>query len=140
MPIDCYHGTTVATANDLVAGKIDVTVGGGELGMGFYTGEYLWVAKSWAANRHELNGAVVHVEVEDEDFFGLEPLLLSRLDALGHRNEIRVANATRTHTFNGSVVWSPIVGTTRVDADQYKFENTKAEYLLNGPKVNRKIV
>lgn len=137
MPIDCYHGTSDTTASDLVAGKIDIKVGGGELGMGFYTGEYLWVAKSWAANRHGLNGAVLHVRVNDKDFFNLEPLLLSRLDALKHREEIREAKATRTHTFNGNVVWSPIVGSTRVDADQYKFESAMAESLLNGPNVNR---
>ncbi|MDN2709086.1 hypothetical protein O0880_06565 [Janthinobacterium sp. SUN118] len=138
MAIDCYHGTFFTTAEELVAGKVDVTIGGGELGMGFYTGEHLWVAKSWAANRHGLQGAVVHIEVEEDDFFGLEPLLLSRIDALKHRDEIRKANTTRTHTFKGNLVWSPIVGTTRVDADQYKFENSKAQALLNGAKVHRK--
>lgn len=137
MPIDCYHGTSDTTANDLVAGKIDIKVGGGELGMGFYTGDFLWVAKSWAANRHGLNGAVLHVEVNYKDFFDLEPLLLSRLDALKQRDEIRKTRTTRTHTFNGNVVWSPIVGTTRIDADQYKFESIKAERLLNGPDVTR---
>lgn len=137
MPIDCYHGTSDATADDLIAGKIDIKVGGGELGMGFYTGEYLWVAKSWAANRHGLNGAVLHVKVNDKDFFDLAPLLLSRLDALKQRDEIREARTTRTHTFNGNLVWSPIVGTTRVDADQYKFESATAENLLNSPNVNR---
>ncbi|MCK0509572.1 hypothetical protein [Aromatoleum buckelii] len=140
MPIDCYHGTIDATADDLVDGKVDIRVGGGELGMGFYTGEYLWVAKSWAANRHGLNGAVVHVEIDDGNFFDLEPLLLSRLDALKHRDEIKSAGATRTHTFKGNVVSSPIVGTTRVDAEQYKFESEKAESLLNGSAVNRKKV
>ncbi|ALZ10889.1 MULTISPECIES: hypothetical protein [Pseudomonas] len=105
--------------------------------MGFYTGEHLWVAKSWAANRHGLDGAVLHIEVSDSDFFDLDPLLLSRIDALRHRDEIREANATRTHTFNGNVVWSPIVGTTRVDAEQYKFESVAAEDLLNGSAVIR---
>jgi hypothetical protein len=140
MLIDCYHGTSDTTANGLVAGNIDVTVGGGELGQGFYTGEYLWVAKSWAANRHGLNGAVVHVVVSDNKFFALNPLLLSRLDALRFRDQIRTARTTRTHSFNVNVVWSPIVGTTRVDAEQYKFESKTAESLLNGPNVNRKKV
>jgi hypothetical protein len=130
MPIECYHGTLDTTADDLVAGKIDISLGGGELGMGFYTGEYLWVAKSWAANRHGLNGAVVCVEVDDDEFFNLEPLLLSRIDALKHRNEIKSAGTTRTFTFSGNVIWSPIVGSTRVDAEQYKFESKRSESLL----------
>lgn len=108
--------------------------------MGFYTGEYLWEAKSWAANRYGRNGAVLHVKVNDKDFFDLEPLLLSRHDALKQRNEIRAAKKTRNHIFNENVVWSPIVGTTRVDADQYKFESATAERLLNSPNVNRKKV
>jgi hypothetical protein len=138
MPIECYHGTLDTTVNDLVAGKIDITLGGGELGMGFYTGEYLWVAKSWAANRHGLAGAVVCVELDDDDFFTLEPLLLSRVDALKHRDEIKLSGATRTYTFSGNVVWSPIVGSTRVDAEQYKFESRQSESLLNGSDVNRR--
>lgn len=138
MSINCYHGTLLTTAEDLVDGKIDVSLGGGELGMGFYTGEHLWVAKAWAANRHGTQGAVVHIEVEDEEFFGLEPILLSRIDALKHRDEIRKKKSTRTHTFKGNLVWSPIVGTTRIDADQYKFENSKAQKILNGLSVRRR--
>lgn len=135
--MNCYHGTDKPTAQSLVAGAIDVTKGGGELGMGFYAGEYLWVAKSWAANRFKHDAAVVRLEVPDGDYLGLEPLLLSRTDALKHRNEIKAASTTRTHTFNVNVVWSPIVGTTRVDADQHKFESQTAQNLLNSTKVPR---
>src|SRR5258706_10910352 len=100
--------------------------------MGFYTGELVWVSKSWAANRHKKDGAVVVFDVPETDYFKLEPLLLSRTDALGHRNTIKASSATRTHTFGVNVVWSPIVGTTRVDADQHKFESKDAQRLLNG--------
>jgi len=140
MPINCYHGTLNSTAHQLATGTIDVKKGGGELGMGFYTGEYLWIAKSWAANRHGLNGSVVEIGVQGTDFFGLEPLLLSRTDALAHRAAIKARNGTRTHVFNEHVVWAPIVGTIRLDAEQYKFESSKSETLLNGAKVVRKVV
>ena len=135
--MDCYHGTNKPTAQSLVDGEIDVTKGGGELGIGFYAGEYLWVAKSWAANRFKHDAAVVKLEVPDSDYFGLEPLLLSRTDALKQRNAIKSASTTRTHKFNVNVVWSPIVGSTRVDADQHKFESLTAQNLLNSAKVPR---
>lgn len=102
--MDCYHGTNRPTAQSLVDGEIDVTKGGGELGIGFYAGEYLWVAKSWAANRFKHDAAVVKLEVPDSDYFGLEPLLLSRTDALKQRNAIKSASTTRTHKFNVNVV------------------------------------
>lgn len=140
MPINCYHGTIDSTAQHLANGAIDVTKGGGELGMGFYTGEYLWIAKSWAANRHGVNGAVVMIEVQDTDFFGLAPLLLTRTDALAHRNKIKRNAATRVYVFNENVVWSPIVGTTRIDAEQYKFESLISEALINGAEVVRKVI
>ena len=47
-----YHGTKKTVATSIVAGAINVSMGGGELGMGFHIGEYLWVAKAWAKNCH----------------------------------------------------------------------------------------
>ena len=138
--MDCYHGTKLSVANAIVAGAIDVTKGGGELGMGFYTGEYLWVAKAWARNRHKHDAAVVELNVPEDEYFNLEPLLLSRTDALSERNKIKATATTRTHTFKVNVVWSPIVGTTRVDADQHKFESAASAALLNGAKVPRRTV
>jgi len=135
--MECFHGTKSATAKSLIAGNVDVSQGGGELGQGFYTGDYLWVAKAWAANRYKKDAAVVKFEIPDTEYFALKPLLLCRTDALKHRNDIKAASATRTYRFKVHVVWSPIVGTTRVDADQHKFEDKKSESLLNGSLVPR---
>lgn len=137
--MECFHGTKAATAKSLMAGNVDVSQGGGELGRGFYTGDYLWVAKAWAANRYKKDAAVVKFEIPDTEYFALEPLLLSRTDALKCRNDIKAALATRTYTFKVHVVWSPIVGTTRVDADQHKFEDIKSQRLLNGSVVPRSL-
>lgn len=138
--MNCYHGTLDTTAKQLALGCITVSRGGGELGAGFYAGDFLWVAKTWAANRHGGQGAVLKLGLDDKSFFDLQPLLLSKTDAILNRNAIRVKAATRTYLFGANVVWSPIVGTTRVDADQYKFETTKAELLINGPTVTRTVV
>ena len=137
--MDCYHGTDKSTAQTLLNGVVDVSKGGGELGMGFYVGELLWVAKSWAANRNRLNSAVVKWNISDTDYFVLEPHVLTRTEALAHRKDIRTTGTTRTYKFNVNVVWSPIVGSTRVDADQHKFEGQVAQNFLNGTKVSRSL-
>lgn len=138
--MDCYHGTHKSAAQALLNGAVDVNKGGGELGKGFYGGELLWVAKTWAANRNGLNSAVVRWAISDDDYFGLEPHVLTRTEALAHRSSIKASGATRTHQFNRNVVWSPIVGSTRVDADQHKFEGQVSQDLLNGAKVSRGLV
>jgi hypothetical protein len=135
-----YHGTSKKAAQDLIIGKIDLTKGGGELGCGFYTGDFLWVAKSWAANRFGSNGEVVSLQVSDMNFFNLKPLLLTRIDALEHSRQIKLRGTTRTHKFNENVVWSPIIGTTRIDAEQYKFESRSSQLLLNSKDVLRKVI
>lgn len=138
--IDCYHGTSQQAAAALVNGAIDVSLGGGELGRGFYMGEYLWVAKAWAANRHGSASAVLKVNVEDDAFYRLDPLLLSRIDALQQSNMIKHQGETRSFLFGRNVVWSPIVGSTRVDADQFKFESDDAQLLLNDNETPRSVV
>lgn len=138
--ISKYHGTCTQIANDLQLGKIDHTRGGGELGQGFYLGDLLWVAKAWAHNRYGSNSAVFKVDIPDPEFNALSIELLSRTDALALRKEIKAMNATRTYTCGFDVLWSPIVGTTRIEADQYKYESKSGTDILNGVSCVRSIV
>lgn len=134
-----YHGTDRATAQTLQAGAISPAHGGGELGQGFYVGDKLWVAKAWAHNRHGTTGAVLEIKVPEANFFSLSLAVLSRTEAIKHRNSIRATGTTRTHLFGFDVVWSPIVGSTRVDADQYKYESSTSVSLLNGSACQRNL-
>lgn len=138
--ISKYHGTTQQIANELQKGMIDHTRGGGELGQGFYMGDQLWVAKSWAHNRHGNDSAVLRVDIPDPNFNALSLELLSRTEALALRKEIKSMNATRSYVHGFDVVWSPIVGTTRVEADQYKYESKNGEDLLNSSSCTRALV
>ena len=70
--MNSYHGTDSATASSISNGGVDVTLGGGELGRGFYTGEHLHEAKAWAFHRHgEKKNNVVKFEVVDATVEGL---------------------------------------------------------------------
>lgn len=140
MKINFFHGTSERHAAKIEAGSIDVALGGGELGRGFYTGEFLHEARAWAFHTTvEGNARVVEFEIDDADFFATAPLSLTASQAMAYRNNIRLADATRTYLFDRNVVWSEIVGSDRVKGDQYKWESSAAGTLINGPKVTRTV-
>lgn len=132
-----YHGSDENSVKTLMQGNIDVTMGGGELGQGFYLGNMLHVAKAWAMNKHK-SKAVLEIEVEDSELESLEPLVLSYKEACEKRASIRKKSKQRTYIFNKNVVWAPIVGTKKIETDQLKWESVNSQTLLNGNKVVRR--
>lgn len=132
-----YHGTTDLSADELVGGGVDILVGGGELGQGFYLGTFLHVAKAWSKQKHK-SEAVVEFIMKDEDFWGFDIQTLNMLEAIEYRSIIRSLGHTRTFKFSKDLVWSPIVGGPRIYADQHKWESTKGQDFLNGSTVYRR--
>lgn len=121
-------------------GNINPACGGGELGRGFYVGDQLWVAKAWAFNRHKQNAGVLKIEVPDQQFNALSIEVLTRTEAVSLRQRIKGQMATRTYMHGYDVLWSPIVGTMKIEADQYKYESTPAANVLNGAACTRTVV
>jgi uncharacterized protein YneR len=135
--ISTYHGTEDQHANHLVDGKVDTSLGGGELGQGFYLGTALHVAKAWAKQMHNCE-AVVEFQINDDDFWRFDIESLTDVEALEYRSVIRAKGLTRTYKFSKDVVWGPIVGGPKVYADQHKWESSNGERFLNGHKVLRR--
>lgn len=132
-----YHGSDKKSVQKLIQGNIDVAIGGGEIGRGFYLGNMLYVAKAWAMNKHN-SMAVLQIEVADNELEKLEPLVLSYEEACEKRSSIRKESKQRTYVFNEDVVWAPIVGTKKIEADQLKWESVCSQNLLNSNKVDRR--
>ena len=136
-----FHGTSPAIAASLAAGGVDVTLGGGELGMGFYTGQYLHVAKPWAIHRYGARRRnVVEFTVDDDDVLAMNVVTLEAGEASFIRANLKRRGTTRTHMFSCDMVWSPIVGTDKIQSDQHKWESLQSEASLNStrwPKVVR---
>lgn len=136
-----FHGTSPTVASTLVAGGVSVSQGGGELGMGFYTGEYLHVAKAWSIHRYGARQKnVVEFDVDDNDVLKLRFITLDAGQASFIRANLKRSGATRTHKFSCDMVWSPIVGTNKIRSDQHKWESLRSEASLNSvswPKVIR---
>ena len=135
-----YHGTATAVARGLAAGQVDVTQGGGELGQGFYTGQYIHTAKTWAVGRYgDRRRNVVEFDVPDNEVDALDLQMFSGAEATALRNNIRRHGKTRTYTFDCDMVWAPIVGKPSIVCDQHKWESLDSQALLNGPLVSRRV-
>jgi hypothetical protein len=139
--MDTYHGSSASAVSKIATGKVDVTLGGGELGRGFYTGQYLHEAKAWAFQRSgDRRRNVVVLSTPDTQVVSLVFEVLDYRYASLRRSQIKKSGETRTYLFGKDLVWAPIVGTTRASGDQFKWESQAAEFLLNGAQTIRKIV
>jgi len=135
-----YHGTSSAIAARLVPGRIDVSLGGGELGRGFYSGQFLHEAKTWAFHKFRgTRGNVLQLDTPDDSVEILNLDILDTRTASLRRSAIRRTSQTRTFLFNRDLIWAPIVGSERVAGDQYKWEARPAQELLNGATTTRTI-
>lgn len=132
-----YHGTSDNFANELIAGKIEVDLGSGELGQGFYLGDMLHVAKAWAMNKYG-SEAVVEVSMAEDDFYNFKVICLNHAEAKELRIEIKKLSRTKIHKLGGDIVWAPIVGGSQVYGDQHKWESTHGETFLNSNNVARR--
>ena len=127
-----YHGTSATIASTLLGGAVDITLGGGELGRGFYSGQYLHEAKAWAYHvSGDKTANVVEFVTPDADVEALDLLLMDASAAGLERLRIRQQEATKTEILGADMVWAPIVGSERVTGDQYKWESQEAGNLLN---------
>lgn len=130
--MESYHGTSSANAASLTSGTIDVTLGGGELGRGFYSGEHLHEAKAWAFHTSgDKTSNVVKLTTEDDQVEALDLKLMDAGSAGLARYRIRTAAETRTFLFDHDMIWAPIVGSEKVSGDQYKWESATSSLLLN---------
>lgn len=139
--MDSYHGTSTLNARLLAGGRVDVSVGGGELGRGFYTGEHLHEAKAWAFHQSgDRQRNVVRFSTADSSIDALSFAVLDYSSASLRRHYIKRSGATRTYLFGRDMIWAPIVGSARAIGDQYKWESTLAERLLNDPATPKQIL
>jgi hypothetical protein len=129
-----FHGTSELNLKKILI-KIDINFGGGELGMGFYSGEHLFEAKNWAWNKHKRSKSVLKLEVPDSTIDTLSINLLDYSTANILRSTLRNNNQTRTYTSGHDLIWAPIVGTSKSSSDQYKWESDISENLLNSSSV-----
>lgn len=108
---------------------MDVTQGGGELGRGFYMGESLALAISWAKGKHGLQSCVVEADIDDSEYVKLNIKTLNHAAVLNTWAQLRYNGTERSYLFNVDVVYGPLA--TYPHTAQHKFESARAQNVLN---------
>ena len=134
-----YHGTNSQNAINISNGQVNVNLGGGELGKGFYTGDLSFEAFNWAWHQYGQDKAVVKFTIDDNDFLNLNPICPDIRETHWYRRMIRNKGETRTFLFNVNAIWAPVVGKQFYNFNQIKFESNNAENLINGTAVIKTI-
>ena len=137
-PISGFHGGPESAVSHMQRGNIDVSLGGGEFGRGFYMSDRLHVAKAWAVNKHS-SDSVLEARMREGEFWKLDINPLDYRQACELRRKLRRQSTTRTHRVGCDLVWGRIVGGANIYSDQYKAESEDAQSFLNGNSVVRLI-
>ncbi len=126
-----FHGTNSAYANTIVGPPSDVQLrGGGELGKGFYLGESIALANSWAKGRFNDDSAVIEFNINNSEYIKLNTKVIRGQKEVKQLWKSLCKNSERnSYLFNFDVVCAPFA--TIDFSYQYKFESEDAQVLLN---------
>jgi hypothetical protein len=130
--MDVFHGTNISSATNIVGPPVNVNValGGGELGRGFYLGESIALAAAWSKGKYGRVSAVIKFEIDDSAYIKLNTKVLSRRQLVFRLfQSLMRRRLTNAHLFNVDVVCAPFA--TMDLSYQYKFESKRAETTLN---------
>ena len=125
-----YHGTDKTSQKAIVGPpkNINSKKGGGELGQGFYLGDNMTMAISWAKGRSR-KASVIEFEISNSKYALLNFKQMSHSQILKDWYQMKKLGTQRTHKYGFDVVFGPLA--TNPFAAQYKFETTAGENLLN---------
>ncbi|MEL4456704.1 hypothetical protein [Lutimonas vermicola] len=130
---DCwYHGTDRKAAKLIYKGNINVNLGVGELGQGFYMGNFLHEAKAWAFHKNGKNNiqnSVIQFTIKPFLSLKYRYIGTKRARALYKKNKIN--NGHRTFKFNKDLIHSKVFMVERYDFQQLKWESLKGEKTVN---------
>lgn len=130
--MNLYHGTLKEFSSKVMKlpNQIDRTKGGGELGMGFYTGNNLAMAVIFAKGKYGNDGSVIEFDIIETDWAKLDFLLVKSRSSLFINWKKIIRQKTRfSFLYNTDVVFAPFA--TIDICVQYKFESTRAENFIN---------
>lgn len=121
--MEIFHGTDQTSAATIIGppAAVNVTLGGGELGRGFYAGSEISMAAARAKGRQR---ALLEITIDNAAFVKLDRhIIAKRRDLISQWNDLKTAGTTRSHLFKRDVVVAPFA--TFSFAWQYKFESKK---------------
>jgi len=126
-----YHGTNAVSAAAIVGppSNINLSLGGGELGVGFYVGVNVSLCAARAKSKYKSNSSVIEFEINSKNYNSL------RILKIKNRNRVynlwRKLNRTKQRNifiFNYDVIRTPYA--TIYYSFQEKFETLKSKLTL----------
>src|SRR5262249_25229291 len=117
---------------------IDVTIGRGEFGRGFYTQTSSGNAYRRGQSLYGNNSAMLILDVDDTAYHGLVMQHLTLNMAQMLNATLRNQNTQGTYTTHHDVIVGPLVGQPRIE--QQKFQSGNAQTLLNGAQTQRTVL
>ena len=134
-----FHGTSAAAAAQIVGPPptVDVTRGRGELGRGFYVGDSVALAISWAKGRYGPSlGKTIEIDVDNSAFATLSVMQIGKRRYVWWQwKYLAFKSRTGTYLSGYDVVCAPFA--TLDMSLQIKFESAAAEKVLNSRSVMR---
>ncbi|HEV7333154.1 MAG TPA: hypothetical protein VGN63_19115 [Flavisolibacter sp.] len=132
-----YHGCNATSASAIqgigLPSNVNVSFGNGEMGQGFYIGDNMTLAISWAKGRFKNNPAVLEFDIDNGQYASLSFRRLSAYAVLQTWTQYKLLK--KRILFGSDVVFGPFA--TITFGAQYKFESSVAESLLNNSPLNR---
>lgn len=128
-----YHGTNKENASKIVGppSNVDISVGKGELGKGFYTGSSIALATIWAQLRHNSEAVVVEFDIPKNKFAQLQgKLIKTQGEVIDTWRKLKSDGETATFVSEHDYIVAPFA-TIELTGYQFKFESKKAEDELN---------
>jgi hypothetical protein len=128
-----YHGTSVAHSKSILGPptNVNVELGKGELGKGFYLGDSPFLAASRTVGKYgRTNSSVIEFEISMEKILRLNILVINKKEDVKKKwEELKTLNTTNSFEFNVDIVCAPFA---TIDMNvQYKFESKNSEILVN---------
>lgn len=131
-----YHGTTKSDAEAILNNGIDLSMGSGELGQGFYVGSSLWRAYSWAWSKARTREyRVIEFQIDEKQLNELNLLCKNRRSTQDLFARLQEKYTAREYRSGCDAIWAPIVGKDIQNVYQIKFENSKGIGILQQKKI-----
>lgn len=134
--MNLYHGTNTTSRLSIVGPpkNIDSRKGGGELGQGFYLGDNMTMAISWAKGRWK-KASVLEFNISNSKYARLNFKQMNHKQILRDWYQMKKLGTHKSHKYGYDVVFGPLV--TNPFAAQYKFETKVGEILLNNSNIRK---
>ncbi|ESU20213.1 hypothetical protein FEDK69T_30280 [Flavobacterium enshiense DK69] len=131
-----YHGTSTNSANSIVGppANINLTLGGGELGVGFYVGQSVSLCAGRAKSKYGTNTCLIEFKISPSNYYSLRILRIHNRDYV-RRLWIRLNRTSNrnTYLFNYDIVRAPYA--VIYYSLQEKFESLNAKNILETSRI-----